>query len=167
LYYQIQCHFAEDQRQSGLAMSTSSARVLGLSTLTSTIPALPLVGMRVTCGFPSPADDFLGEDLDITKRCITNPVATFFAEAEGDSMIGFGIHPGDTLVVDRSIKARDGDIAIVLWEGGLMVKKLRFRRHSVELVSGDDQLAPIHVTEDSELQVWGVVTWSFRKHLRR
>ncbi|PKL74849.1 MAG: DNA polymerase V, partial [Candidatus Melainabacteria bacterium HGW-Melainabacteria-1] len=35
------------------------------------------------------------------------------------------------------------------------------------LVSGDDQLAPIHVTEDSELQVWGVVTWSFRKHLRR
>lgn len=149
------------------AMHPPSIRMLGLSVLHSTIPALPLVGMRVACGFPSPADDFLDEELDLTKRCITNPVATFFAEAEGDSMVGFGIHPGDTLVVDRSITARDGDIAIVLWDGGLTVKQLRLRRHWVELISGNEQLAPIRVTDGVELQVWGVVTWSFRKHWRR
>ena len=126
-----------------------------------------MVGMRVACGFPSPAEDFMGEDLDLTKRCISNPAATFFAEAEGESMVGFGIHPGDTLVLDRSITAKDGDIALVLWEGGLTVKKLRMRRNAIELVSGDSQYPPIRVTEDSDLQVWGVVTWSFRKHLRR
>lgn len=109
----------------------------------------------------------MGEDLDLTKRCISNPVATFFVEAEGESMVGFGINSGDTLVLDRSIDAKDGDIALVLWDGGLTVKKLRMRRNAVDLVSGDSQHPPIHVTEDSELQVWGVVTWSFRKHLRR
>ena len=109
----------------------------------------------------------MGEDLDLTKRCISNPAATFFAEVEGESMIAFGIYPGDTLVLDRSISAKDDDIALLLWDGGLTVKKLRMRRNAVELVSGDSQHPPILVTGESELQVWGVVTWSFRKHLRR
>ncbi len=148
-------------------MPTSSIRVLGTSTLSPLSLALPMVGMRAACGFPSPAEDFMGEDLDLTKRCISNPAATFFAEVEGESMIAFGIYPGDTLVLDRSISAKDDDIALLLWDGGLTVKKLRMRRNAVELVSGDSQHPPILVTGESELQVWGVVTWSFRKHLRR
>ena len=133
----------------------------------STPLELPMVVGSVRAGFPSPAEDFMGEDLDLTKRCISNPAATFFAEVEGESMIAFGIYPGDTLVLDRSISAKDDDIALLLWDGGLTVKKLRMRRNAVELVSGDSQHPPILVTGESELQVWGVVTWSFRKHLRR
>ena len=50
----------------------------------------------------------MGEDLDLNELCIRNPPATFFAQAEGDSMRGFGIHAGDKLVVDRSINAKSG-----------------------------------------------------------
>ena len=107
------------------------------------------------------------DDLDLATRCIANPVATFFATAEGDSMELFGIRNGDTLIVDRSITAKDGDIALVLLDGGLMVKKLRIRKNSFELVSGNPNHPPVLVGSEEALEVWGVITWSFTKHLRR
>ena len=125
---------------------------------------------RATCGFPSPAEDFYGQgdDLDLNERVIGNPAATFFVEADtGTSMVEFGIFPGDTLVVDRSLTARHGDIVMVCWEGGFTVKQLRLRAGRYELHSGNPAHAPILVPEDVELDVWGVVTWSFRKQLRR
>ena len=136
---------------------------------TGPLPAmvLPLLGMRVSCGFPSPAEDHLGEDLDLNQHCISNPLATFYATAEGTSMEGFGIHHGDTLIVDRSITAKDGDTALVLWDGGFMVKKLRIRGQRVELRSGNPDHPPILVPPESELMVWGVITWSFHPHTRR
>lgn len=56
--------------------------------------ARPLLPVRVTCGFPSPAEDFYGagDELDLNERCIGNPVATFFVEADtGTSMVDIGI----------------------------------------------------------------------------
>lgn len=131
---------------------------------------LPVLPVRVTCGFPSPAEDFYGagDVLDINQHVILNPVATFYAEADtGTSMIDFGIYPGDTLVIDRSITARSGDIVMVNWDGGFMVKQLRMRGGHYELHSGNAANAPIIVPPDIELDVWGVVTWSFRKQYTR
>jgi DNA polymerase V len=131
---------------------------------------LPLLPVRATCGVPSPAEDFYGSQdvLDINQRVVRNPVATFYVEADtGTSMVEFGIFPGDTLVVDRSLTARHGDIVMVCWEGGFTVKQLRLRAGRYELHSGNPTHAPILVPEDVELDVWGVVTWSFREQLRR
>ncbi|MEB2184154.1 translesion error-prone DNA polymerase V autoproteolytic subunit [Xanthomonas campestris pv. campestris] len=129
---------------------------------------LPLLGFRVTCGFPSPAEDYMSDVLDINQRVVSNPVATFFVEADtGTSMVDFGIFPGDTLVVDRSLEAKHGDIIMVNWEGGFMIKQLRRRGGRFELHSGNPANGPILVGEDVGLDVWGVVTWSFRKQLRR
>lgn len=128
---------------------------------------LPVLGMRVSCGFPSPAEDYLGEDLDLNQHCIRSPLSTFFATAEGNSMIEFGIQHGDTLIVDRSVDAKDGDTVLVIWDGGLMVKQLRIRGQRVELRSGNPDYPPILVPPDTDLTVWGVVTWSFHPHTRR
>ena len=143
---------------------------LGAANLHATPLPLLLLPVRVTCGFPSPAEDFYGSQdvLDINQRVVRNPVATFYVEADtGTSMVEFGIFPGDTLVVDRSLTARHGDIVMVCWEGGFTVKQLRLRAGRYELHSGNPANAPIVVPEDVELDVWGVVTWSFRKQLRR
>lgn len=128
---------------------------------------LPFLNMRASCGFPSPAEDFLGEEQDLNDLCIRNPPATFFAQAEGDSMRAFGIEAGDMLVIDRSIEAKDGDICLVLFDGGFVVKKLRMGRNSIALLSGHPSHLPIVLGEEEELQVWGVITWSFKKHFRR
>ncbi len=144
------------------------AGLVGVATLDPLPASRPLLGFRATCGFPSPAEDHMGEDLDLNERCIRNPVATYFVEADsGTSMTDFGIFPGDTLVVDRSLDARHGDIVMVLWDGGYMIKKFMFRGKRVELVSGNPHHPPILVPPESELDIWGVVTWSFRKQFRR
>ena len=105
---------------------------------------------------------------DLNERCIRNPVATYFVEADtGASMVDFGIYPGDTLVVDRSIDARHGDVVMALWDGGYMVKQLRIHGRRVELHSGNPDNPPIVVPPETELLIWGVVTWSFRKQFRR
>lgn len=131
---------------------------------------LPLLPVRVTCGFPSPAEDFYGhgDDLDLNERVIANPPATFFVEADtGTSMVDFGIFPGDTLVVDRSLTARHGDIVMLLWDGGYVIKQWCPTTGGLELRSGNPAHGPIHVGAEDLVEIWGVVTWSFRKQLQR
>jgi len=144
------------------------AGLIGPATTFPTPFYRPILGYRATCGFPSPAEDFLGDELDLTERCFRNPVATYFVEADtGTSMVDFGIYPGDTLVVDRSIDAKHGDIVMVLWDGRYMVKQLSIRGRRVELLSGNENNPPIIIPPESELLVRGVVTWSFRRQFRR
>ena len=64
---------------------------------------IPLFMERVSAGFPSPAQDYVEQTLDLNELCIKRPAATFFVRVEGDSMIDAGIHPDDILVVDRSV----------------------------------------------------------------
>src|SRR5208283_3271949 len=64
---------------------------------------LPLFTSKVAAGFPSPADDYIEKNLDLNELLVQKPAATFFVRAQGESMLGAGIHPNDILVVDRSI----------------------------------------------------------------
>lgn len=133
-------------------------------------PAIPSVAPRPllhhagTCGFPSPAEDHMGEDLDLNDLCVRNPPATFFVQAESRSMEGFGIFHGDILVVDRSLTAKHGDIAMVLWDGGYMIKKLSVVRGAIRLLSGSPDYPPIDIPPETGLEVWGVVLWSLTRH---
>ncbi len=65
--------------------------------------SLPLYAGRVEAGFPSPADDHMERMLDLIEEIVRNPAATFFVRVQGHSMKDAGIHPGDILVVDRSL----------------------------------------------------------------
>ena len=132
-----------------------------------TARSLPLLATRAACGFPSPAEDFFREDdrLDLNEKLIANPPATFLVQADcGGSMVDFGIHDGDLLVVDRSIYARPGHTLVVLWEGGFTVKKLYMRGGRIVLAASAGY-PPIIVPEDIELDVWGVVRSNIHFHL--
>lgn len=139
--------------------------LIGPAALSPPAAPLPLLRGRVTCGFPSPAEDHMGfDELDLQKRVVRNAVATYFVEADtGQSMVGYNITPGSTLVVDRSITAKNGDIVMALWEGGFTVKRLRVRAGRYELHSGHRDYPPIVVPPDVELEIWGVVTWVFHR----
>lgn len=75
--------------------------------------SIPLFLSRAACGFPSPASDYLEGKLDLNTHCVSHPAATFYLRAEGESMTGVGIFPGDLLVVDKSLTPRHGDV--VMW----------------------------------------------------
>ncbi|WP_299203195.1 translesion error-prone DNA polymerase V autoproteolytic subunit [uncultured Amphritea sp.] len=119
--------------------------------------ALPLFMNSVTAGFPSPAQDYIEKTLDLNELCIRHPAATYFVRAEGDSMQGTGIFSGDILVVDRSLKAVDGDIVIACVNGEFTVKELR-TRPALQLLAHNPAYAPIRFSEDSTLELFGVVT---------
>ena len=89
---------------------------------------LPLMLTCVAAGFPSPADDYVEQMLDLNEYCVRNAPATFYlrVEPDGDSMIDAGIFPGDVLCVDRSLHAQSGDIIIAALDGGFTVKELGF-----------------------------------------
>src|SRR5690606_22581593 len=83
---------------------------------------LPLFVERVACGFPSPAQDYIEDRLDLNRLAVRHPSATYFVKVSGDSMIGAGIGDGDLLVVDRSLDAGHGDIVVAAVAGEFTVK---------------------------------------------
>ena len=130
----------------------------------STPMELPLVTTKVPAGFPSPAEEYLGDSLDLNNYLIKNPSTTFFARVEGDSMVGTGIMAGDVLVIDRSLEPRHGDVVVAILNGELTVKTLH-TKHNVKLVSENPEYPDISINGDMELRVWGVATHTIG-HLR-
>ncbi len=62
--------------------------------------ALPYADNGIQAGFPSPAQDYISESIDLNREIVKHPAATFYGRVEGDSMIEEGIEPGDILVID-------------------------------------------------------------------
>ncbi|OUS17105.1 hypothetical protein A9Q88_04525 [Gammaproteobacteria bacterium 50_400_T64] len=116
---------------------------------------LPLYLSRIAAGFPSPADDYLDDGLDLNEHLIKHPAATYFARAEGDSMIELGIFTGDLLIIDRAIQAKDGDVVVVAIDGLLTVKLLDLA-HS-RLLPANKLYRPIEISAESQVDVEGVV----------
>jgi DNA polymerase V len=123
-------------------------------------PALlfPLCLTGVAAGFPSPADDHIEKQLDLTEHLVRHPDATFFMRARGHSMTDVGILDGALLIVDRSIEPVDGRIVVAQVEGNLAVKRLRRTagRTWLESASSHQKYPPIEVTDPDAL-IWGVV----------
>ncbi len=69
---------------------------------------LPLFLTPAACGFPSPAQDYVEQTIDLNQHCVSHPAATFYVKASGHSMVEEGINDGDMLVIDRAITARHG-----------------------------------------------------------
>ena len=126
---------------------------------------IPLFLEPISAGFPSPAQDYVEQVLDLNELCIKRPAATFFVRVEGDSMLEAGIHPGDILVVDRSVEARHGDIVIASLNGELTVKELALRPRPA-LLPRNARYAPIAIPDSSALDIFGTVT-SVVRNLKR
>ena len=90
----------------------------------STGVEIPYYGDRVAAGFPSPAEDYMEQTLDLNELMIRKPTSTFFVRVDGDSMIEAGIFHNDILVVDRSLEPHNHDIIIANVNGEFCVKVL-------------------------------------------
>ena len=119
---------------------------------------VPMYSNKVAAGFPSPADDYLEDKIDLNQYLVKHPAATFLVRASGESMINAGIFPNDILVVDRSLKAEDGKVVIAVVDNELTVKRYRKRGKSIVLEPENEAYDPIIISEESEAFVWGVVT---------
>ncbi|AYL75585.1 translesion error-prone DNA polymerase V autoproteolytic subunit [Citrobacter freundii] len=124
---------------------------------------LPLFSEKVPCGFPSPAQDYVEDRLDLNNLLIRHPSATYFIKVSGESMHGAGISDGDLLVVDRSLSAVHGDIVIAAVSGEFTVKELRTHPY-LQLVPHNHHYSAISFQNVDELEIFGVVIFSIKAH---
>lgn len=120
---------------------------------------IPLSNNAVSAGFPSPADDFKEKRISLDRTLIKNKEATFYARVSGKSMIGAGLDDGDLLVIDRSLEAEHGKIAVCFLDGEFTVKRLHIEKNAITLMPENENYKPIKVSKDSDLLIWGVVTY--------
>jgi len=118
----------------------------------------PLYGSKVAAGFPSPADDYLDQALDLNEYLIRNQASTFFLTVEGNSMVGAGIFDGDLLIVDRSVKPINDKIIIAVLNGETTVKRLKFDNGTVWLMPENPDYKALEISFEMDFKIWGVVT---------
>lgn len=122
---------------------------------------LPLV--HAPAGFPSPAEDYIDQRLDLHEHVVKNAAASYFIRVSGDSMRGAGIDSGDLLVVDRSIEPRPGHVVVAAVGGELTVKRLKRLGGGLALAPENPDFAPIPITREREVDIWGVATFVIHK----
>lgn len=95
--------------------------------------------------------------MDLNKRFISNPAATYFFSVKGDSMINAGILDGSVAVVNASLKPRSSSIVVAAVDGEWVIKRLYKRGNVVKLLSENPSYPPIEFQEGQELVIFGVV----------
>ena len=132
------------------------------------------VSGSVVAGFPSPAEQYQETPLDLNELMVKRPAATFFVKVQGETMIGEGIHDGDLLVVDRSLRPADGDVIIASVEISpersehceamslegcdFTVKTYRRDKDGVRLEPANPNYPVIRLRAGQELDYFGKVT---------
>lgn len=129
---------------------------------------LPYADDGIRAGFPSPAQDYITESIDLNTTLIKHPASTFYAKVSGDSMCEEGITEGDILIIDRSIEAEHGDLAVCCINGEFTLKRLCLNRgDKIYLMPSNRKFRPIEVTRDDDFMVWGVVIYTIKANRRR
>ena len=121
---------------------------------------LPFYIHKVGAGFPSPATDYIEDNVDLNSHLIKNPPATFIIRVQGKSMNNVGIYDGDLLVVDRSINPKNLSTVIANINEELVVKTFLKEKDKNYLSSG---LNKIELNENPNVIIWGVVTYVIHK----
>ncbi len=136
--------------------STSSLEIY--SALSESKLELPVISAGISAGFPSPAMDFIDLTIDMNKHLIKHPSATFYGRVKGVSMKDAGIHDGDLLVIDKSIRPSNDKIAVCYIDGDFTVKRIKIENDCIWLIPENETYLPIKVTSDNDFIIWGIVT---------
>ena len=119
----------------------------------------------IPCRFPSPAAEYIENNLNLHDLIVKKPAATFFMKASGDSMTGVGIYPDDILVIDRSIKPQSGQIVVASIQGEYTLKIFKTHLQKIHLLATNPNYKPIIINNPDDFQIFGVLTYNLHKHI--
>ena len=126
---------------------------------------VPLLNDSVSAGFPSPADDYTEENIDLNEHLISNPFSTFFLRVKGESMINAGIKDKDLIIVDKSLIAKPGNIVIAMIDGEFTIKRLSIKNNELYLKAENHNYPDFRFKNHIDVQIWGVVIYSIHSYL--
>ena len=132
-----------------------------------TFMPLPYADEGIRAGFPSPAQDYLSQAIDLNHELIKHPASTFYGRVTGDSMKEEGIEEGDILVIDKSLEFQNDDLAVCYIDGEFTIKRVRIESNMAWLVPSNPDYPTIKVTADNNFIIWGIVTYTIKKNRRK
>ncbi|MBQ8736901.1 MAG: translesion error-prone DNA polymerase V autoproteolytic subunit [Bacteroidaceae bacterium] len=132
---------------------------------TSTMLKLAFADNGIKAGFPSPAQDYMSESIDLNKELIRHSETTFLARVSGNSLVEAGICDGDLVVIDKSLEAKNGDFVVAFIDGEFTLKEFRMDEANgcAWLIPHNRDYSPIKVTKENDFLVWGVLTYTIRQ----
>jgi len=135
---------------------------------TDTDVRIPFVG-GVNAGFTSPAQDYIAAKVDLNRLLVKHPNYTFMAYADGECLEGSDVGDGDMVLVDRSLTPREGDLSVCFIDGEFTMKRIHIEGDAMILLpdpeeSNKERFKPIRVTEENAFMIWGIVTYSIKRH---
>ena len=132
---------------------------------TSTLLDLSFVDGGIKAGFPSPAQDYLSESIDLNKELIRRKETTFLARVSGNSLMDAGICDGDIVVIDKSLEAKNGDFVVAFIDGEFTLKEFRLDEANdcAWLIPHNKDFSPIKVTKENDFMIWGVLTYTIKQ----
>lgn len=119
----------------------------------------------VRAGFPSLAQDYTTDAIDLNKELVRHPSSTFYARCVGDSMKDSGIDDGDLLIIDKSLEPGEGDIVVAYIDGEFTLKRIHIdtTHNFLMLMPSNPNYQPIKVTEENHFIIWGIVTYNIKR----
>ncbi len=125
----------------------------------------PMAESGIKAGFPSPAQDYMTDGIDFNRELVHHRETTFCARVSGRSMENAGIFDRDIVVIDKSLEAKNGDVVAAFVDGGFTLKEFRMDPDgkSAWLIPASEEFQPIHVTEENNFIIWGVLTYAIHK----
>jgi DNA polymerase V len=120
--------------------------------------SIPLFASPIKAGFPSPAEDYVEQRIDLNKDLIKNPDSTFYGRVSSDSMEPL-IYVGSMLVIDRAAETHHNDIILAHINGEFCMKRLSFSAGGggIRLLSENPNYKPISITGEMDFSVWGKI----------
>ena len=123
--------------------------------------SIPLFSNFVATGFPSTAESYIENTIDLNKQLIRNHT-TFILQADNDAMMGDGIFTRDKVIVDKAVRAYSGKLIIAELEGELLLRRL-YRRHNTYFLLASNENYPAMRLQGHQLKIWGVVTYIIKE----
>ena len=148
---------AEKMVEAGIAAKDHLGRLVA----TQALEELPLLGL-IKAGFPAPSEEELADTLSLDDFLVEKKESTYILEVDGDSMIDAHIAPGDMVLVERTSRAKDGQIIIAEVDGEWTMKYFREKGGKIWLEPANTKYQPIYPEED--LKIAAVVKAVIRKY---
>ncbi|MDA1182085.1 MAG: translesion error-prone DNA polymerase V autoproteolytic subunit [Bacteroidetes bacterium] len=146
-------------KQRGIIGDNDTIRLLSIKDASQPLEIPFINNAVVKAGFPSPADDYLEEEIDLKRLMIKHPASTFTIEVTGDSMKDAFISDPAKLIIDKSLRPQNNDIVLAIVNGEFTVKYYHAEQNTITLYPANEKYKPIPITDGMTFSVFGVVTF--------
>ena len=118
---------------------------------------LEYCSIPVSAGKPYSVEDYVAEEIDLSDFLFAEPDKSLIVKVYGDSMIDAGIKPGFSVVLDRKIEPKHGDIVVASVNNELTLKGLKIEKNKISLIPANKNYQEIEINEYSNFKIIGVL----------